>query len=209
MIPVLNTIGETTLNVLYRNNFQILRFAGKPRGNYTQNRGQTPGIGSRESDASNQKPVSPPLIPLKAKFHPDTAIQAWMHANALFALRINVLIPLGVFKTRSSQLPKEGFLISRMPENSIPLNQYLDLHPDKDTIISALFRIAEQVSPFGIFTGDLGTQDILVQMNGNRLTCYLGNYASFHINRYTVQKNREINTDVIRQFLLIHVRDTP
>lgn len=202
MIPLLNTLGETTRDVLYRNNLQILRFIGQPRSNQAQNRGRGSGIG-------NRMPVIRSLTPLKTKFNYDTATQAWKHANALFALRINVPIPLGVFTTRSSQLPKEGLLISRMTENCIPLNQYIDLHPGKDPITSALFRLAEQVSPFGIFTKNLDTQDILVRMNGNHLTCYLGNYASFQIKRYPIQKNRAINTDIIRQLLPITVTNIP
>lgn len=207
IIPLLNTIGETTHDVLYRNNFQILRFRELSCSNQKQNRGQWSGSGVRGSGASDKKPDLRSLIPLKTRFNYGTATQAWMRANALFALRINVPIPTGVFKTRSSQLSKDGFLISRIPENCIPLNQYIALHPDKKPIIPALSRFAEQVSPFGVFTRDLDTQDILVRMEGNRLTCYLGNYASFQINRYPIQKNRAINTDIIKK--LFNVTKTP
>lgn len=199
MIPLLNTMGETTQDVFYRNNFQILHFAEQPRSNQTQNRGQGSGIRDRMPATRNLSPEPHPLTPLKARFNYDTLLEVWTHANALFALRINVPIPAGVFKTLSSQLPKEGFLISRIPENSAPLNQYIDLHKDKNPITSALLRLAEQVSPFGIFTKDLNTQDILVRMSGNHLTCYLGNYTAFQINRRPIQKNRATNTAIISQ----------
>ncbi|MFN3533038.1 MAG: lipopolysaccharide kinase InaA family protein, partial [Candidatus Brocadia sp.] len=199
MIPLLNTLGGTTQDVLYRNNFQILHFTGQPRCNQTLNMDQGSGIGGRMPAARNLPREPQPLTPLKARFSYATILKAWMHANALFALRINVPIPAGVFKTLSSQLPKEGFLVSRMPENTVLLNQYIDLHQDKNRITSALLSLAEQVSPFGIFTKDLNTQDILVRMSGNRLTCYLGNYTAFQINRRPIQKNRATNTDIIRQ----------
>jgi len=126
----------------------------------------------------------------------------WMHANALFALRIDVSVPVGMFKRSSGKLPKEGFLVSQMPDNCIPLNQYADLHSDRNSILYALLRLAEQVSPFGVFREYLSTQDILVQKNANQQAkCYLANYASFHINQYSLQRNRSINTSIIKQLL--------
>ena len=125
----------------------------------------------------------------------------WMHANALFALRIDILVPAGVFKRNPGRQLTEGFLISQIPENCIPLNQYDDLHSGKNSILYALLRLAEQVSPFGIFSKDLSTHDFLVQMKRNRLKCYLGNYTAFHINHYPVQKNRTVNTRIIKQLL--------
>ena len=129
-----------------------------------------------------------------------------MHANALFALRIDVPVPVGIFKKYPAKLSKEGFLISLIPENCIPLDQYVDLHSGKNSILSALLRLAEQVSPFGTFSKDLSTHDFLVQMKGNRLECYLGNYTAFHINHHSVQKNRTANTRIIKQ--LLHTDDT-
>ena len=125
----------------------------------------------------------------------------WMHANALFALRIDILVPAGVFKRNPGRQSTEGFLISQMPDNCIPLNQYADLHSGKNSILYALLRLAEQVSPFGAFSKDLSAHDFLVQMKGNRLECYLGNYTAFHINHHPVQKNRTINTRIIKQLL--------
>jgi hypothetical protein len=131
---------------------------------------------------------------------------AWMHANALFALRIDVPISVGMFKRSAGKIPEEGFLISQMPDNCIPLNQYADLHSDRNAILYALLRLAEQVSPFGVFREDLSTQDIIVQKDANqRAKCYLANYASFHINQYSLQRNRSINTSIIKQ--LLRVRD--
>ncbi|MBM2835222.1 MAG: 3-deoxy-D-manno-octulosonic-acid kinase [Candidatus Brocadiaceae bacterium] len=127
--------------------------------------------------------------------------QVWMHANALFALRIDVPVPVGIFKKYPAKLSKEGFLISQIPENCIPLDQYVDLHSGKNSILYALLRLAEQVSPFGTFSKDLSTHDFLVQMKGNRLECYLGNYTTFHINHHPVQKNRTVNTRIIKQLL--------
>ena len=127
--------------------------------------------------------------------------QVWMHANALFALRIDVPVPVGIFKKYPAKLSKEGVLISLIPENCIPLDQYVDLHSGKNSILSALLRLAEQVSPFGTFSKDLSTHDFLVPMKGNRLECYLGNYTAFHINHHSVQKNRTANTRIIKQLL--------
>ena len=127
--------------------------------------------------------------------------RVWMHANALFALRIDVPIPVGIFNRHSAKLPREGFLISQMMDNCIPLDQYVNLHTDKNSIFFALLRLAEQVSPFGTFSKDLSAHDFLVQMKGNRRACYLGNYTAFHINHHSVQKNRTANTRIIKQFL--------
>ncbi|HLE88364.1 MAG TPA: hypothetical protein VI727_11960 [Candidatus Brocadiaceae bacterium] len=114
-----------------------------------------------------------------------------MHANAVFALRIDVPIPVGIFNRHSAKLPREDFLISQITENCIPLDQSVNLHTDKNSILFALLRLAEQVSPFGIFCEDLSAQDVLVQTNTNRqIKCYLANYTSFHINHYSMQKNR-------------------
>src|SRR3990172_2336182 len=127
--------------------------------------------------------------------------QVWMHANALFALRIGVPIPVGIFNRHSAKLSREGFLVSQIPENGIPLNQHADLHSGKNVILYALLRLAEQVSRFGTFSKDLSTHDFLVQMKGNRLECYLGNYTAFHINHHPVQKNRTIKTRIIKKLL--------
>ncbi|HHT9108750.1 MAG TPA: lipopolysaccharide kinase InaA family protein [Candidatus Wunengus sp. YC63] len=127
--------------------------------------------------------------------------QVWMHANALFALRIGVPVPVGIFNRHSAKLSREGFLVSQIPENGIPLNQYADLHSGKNAILYTLLRLAEQVSPFGTFSKDLSTHDFLVQMKGNQLECYLGNYTAFHINHHPVQKNRTVNTRIIKQLL--------
>src|SRR3989339_350602 len=128
----------------------------------------------------------------------------WMHANALFALRIDILVPAGVFKRNTGRQLTEGFIISQMPDNCIPLNQYAYLHSDRNSILYALLRLAEQVSPFGAFSKDLSAHDFLVQTKGNRLECYLGNYTAFHINHHPVQKNRTINTRIIKQLLQIN-----
>jgi hypothetical protein len=127
--------------------------------------------------------------------------QVWRHANAVFALSIDVPIPVGIFTRHSAKLPREGFLLSQMTENCVPLDQYADLHSDKNSIVYALLRLAEQVSPFGTFSKDLSTHDFLIQMKGKRSGCYLGNYATFHINHHPVQKNRTVNIRIIKQLL--------
>src|SRR3972149_491267 len=108
--------------------------------------------------------------------------QVWMHANALFALRIGVPIPVGIFNRHSAKLSREGFLFSQIAENCIPLNQNAGLHSGKNAILYALLRLAEQVSPFGTFSKDLSTHDFLVQMKGNRLESFIGCYTPFYIN---------------------------
>ena len=135
----------------------------------------------------------------------------WMHANALFALRIDILVPAGVFKRNPGRQLTEGFLISQMPDNCIPLDQYADFHSDRNSLLYALLRLANQVSPFGVFCENLSTQDFLVQMKRNRLKCYLGNYTAFHINHHPVQKNRTVNTRIIKHFykLMIHKNTLP
>src|SRR3989339_777682 len=116
LLPLLNTLGESTRKVYYINNFRIVCFTGR-----------------------NFKHV-------------------WMHANALFALRIDILVPAGVFKRNPGRQRTEGFLVSQMPDNCIPLNQYAYLHSDRNSILYALLRLAEQVSPFGIFSKDLSAR---------------------------------------------------
>ncbi len=167
LLPLLNTLGESTQEVRYINNFRIVHFTG------------------HTSTGQNYRNIK----------------QVWMHANALFALRIDILVPAGVFKRNPGRQRTEGFLVSQMPDNCIPLNQYAYLHSDRNSILYALLRLAEQVSPFGIFSKDLSTHDFLVRMKGNRLECYLGNYAVFHTNHHPVQKNTTVNTCIIKQLL--------
>ena len=135
------------------------------------------------------------------KFNYRSITKAWTNANALFALRINVPIPIGIFKSCFPKVKKEGFLVAQMPDNCIPLKQRPELYSDKN-LLFILLRFVEQVSPFGVFSKDLNLQDILVQENGDhRLKCYLGNYTSFRINRLPVQKNTPINIHIIKQLL--------
>lgn len=128
--------------------------------------------------------------------------QVWMHANALFALRINVPLPIGFFKTFPKGTGKEGFLISEMPENCLPLDKYTDSCSDKNSIMLALSTFVEQISPFGNLGKDFNAKSLLVQMSENkRLKCYLGNNNSFNINHLSTQKNRTVNTNAIKQLL--------
>ena len=126
--------------------------------------------------------------------------QLWMKANALFALKINVPIPVGVFTRRFPNGRKEGFLISEMPDNCIPLSQCLDLFSDQK-LLFFLTRLGEQVSPFGVLNKNLSCQDILVQMQGSRLRCYLRNYHSFSINRLPGETNKTVNVQIIKNLL--------
>jgi len=168
LLLLLNTLGKSTQDVRYINNYRIARFTGK-----------------------NFKHV-------------------WMHANALFALRIDVPIPVGMFKRSSGKIPEEGFLISRMPENCIPLEQYNKLHPDRNFILYTLLRLAEQVSPFGVFHEDLNSQDIFIQTNENQqIRCYLANCTFFHVNHDPIQKNRAINTNIIKHLLQVNEHKIP
>ncbi len=84
------------------------------------------------------------------------------------------------------------------------MGQYVVLHPDKESITSALLRFAEQLSPFGILSEELSNQDILVQTRENHRACYLGNYTEFRINRYSLEKNGLDNMHIVEQFLQIN-----
>lgn len=123
--------------------------------------------------------------------------QLWMNANTLFALRIDVPVPVGVFERRSSNEGKEGFLIFEMPDNCTPLGRCPDWFSNQNLFFS-LVRLAEQVSPFGILSKNLSCQDILVRMQGNRLRCYLGNYHAFTINRLPGETNKPVNVQIIK-----------
>ncbi|MEK7290671.1 MAG: lipopolysaccharide kinase InaA family protein, partial [Planctomycetota bacterium] len=70
--------------------------------------------------------------------------RVWMHANALFALRINVPVPACFFKNNSS---KEWFLISEVPENCTSLDKYIDSCSDKSPVMPALSMFVKQISP--------------------------------------------------------------
>ncbi len=124
-----------------------------------------------------------------------------MHANALFAMRMDVLVPVGVFQRNSGRQSTEGFLISLMPENCVPLEQYNNLHTGKALILCALLRLAEEASPFGVFRENLSVHDFLVQQKPNMAVCHLGNYAAFQINHASVQKNRTANTRIIKRLV--------
>ncbi|UJS19133.1 MAG: lipopolysaccharide kinase InaA family protein [Candidatus Brocadia sp.] len=129
--------------------------------------------------------------------------QLWISANILFALKIDVPVPVGVFKRRLSNGRKKGFLISGMPDNCIPLSQCHDLFSDQKLLFS-LARLAEQVSPFGVLSKDLSCQDILVRTQGNRTRCYLANYYSFSINRLPGETNKPVNMQTIRNLFQTH-----
>lgn len=130
--------------------------------------------------------------------------QIWMKANALFALKIDVPVPVGIFKRRHPALQREAFLISQIPDNCISLSQCSDFYSDENYLFS-LLRFAEQVSPFGVFSKDLHPQDILIQENGKQQgKCYLGNYISLRINRHSVQKNKSINANIMKHLLQTH-----
>lgn len=170
LVACLNTIQETTRNVFYINNFQILRFK--------EHTGQG------------------------CNYHNVT--RTWMAANALFALKINVPVPAGIFKRCNRTLQKEAFLISKIPDDCIPLSQCSDFYAE-ETYLFFLLRFAEQVSPFGIFSKDLCPQDILIQKDErHHLKCYLGNYTSFCINRRPVQNNKAINANIMKQLSQMH-----
>ncbi len=131
-----------------------------------------------------------------------TITRVWSNANALCALKIDLLVPVGIVKKYPSERQQdEGFFISRLPDNCLPLSQYPGLSSGKN-LSCALVRFAERVSPFGAFNKDLSHQDIFVQERGNsRLVCYLGNYASFRVNRFSIQKNWQTNISIIKQLL--------
>lgn len=132
----------------------------------------------------------------------NTIIQTWKNANALLALTIDTLVPVCVFERYLPSQQKEWFLISQMPDNCIPLDQYPDAHLNQNLYL-ALIRFAEHVSPFGAFSKDLSCSDILIlKDNNNTFACYLGNYNSFCINRSPIEKNRSINAQIIKQILL-------
>lgn len=138
----------------------------------------------------------------------NTIIRTWKNANALFALTIDMPVPVGVFERYLPGRQKEWLLISQMPDNCIPLDQYPDarLH---ENLCFALVRFADYVSSFGVFRGDLSCSDILIRRdNNNAFACYLGNYNSFRINRFPREKNKPINTRIIRQLLLVNGRGT-
>lgn len=128
-----------------------------------------------------------------------TIVKTWRMANALCALKINVPVPVGIFKRRSPPLQKGAMFILHIPDNCVPLSKYSDAFIDENYLHS-LFRFAEQVSPFGVFSKDLHPQDILIQKNGKQqITCYLKNYTSFHINRLSAQKNKALNTAIMEK----------
>ncbi len=129
--------------------------------------------------------------------------QLWIKANTLFALKIDVPVPVGVFERHSPNERKEGFLISEMPDNCTPLSRYPNWFSDQNIFLS-LKRLAEQVSPFGTLNKQLSCQDIFALVQGNRFRCYLGNYHSFSINRLPGVANKSINVQIIRNLFQAH-----
>lgn len=128
--------------------------------------------------------------------------RTWMHANALVALSINVPIPAGLFIKNPAGKPSEGFLISETMGSCIPLNKYPDFNQNKDKISFALLQFVKQISPFGMLSKDIKASDILVQISDDlRLKCYLGNYKLFCINHFSVQRNMQINLQLVERLL--------
>jgi len=128
--------------------------------------------------------------------------RTWMHANALFALRINVPIPAGLFIKTPARKSNEGFLISETTGNCIPLNKYPDFNQNKDKISFALLQFVKQIASFGMLSKDIKASDILVQISDDRrLKCYLGNYKLFCINHFSVQRNMQINLQLVERLL--------
>lgn len=133
------------------------------------------------------------------RFHCRNITRIWTKANALFALKINVPVPVAIFERCYPVSQREAFLISQIPDNCISLKQCSGLYSDKN-LHFLLLRFAEQVSPFGVFCKGLNPQDILVQEKGkHRVACYLGNYTSFRINRHSAQKNKSTNANIMKQ----------
>ncbi len=132
--------------------------------------------------------------------------RAWMHANALFALRINVPIPAGLFIKNHAKKPSEGFLISETTGNCIPLNKYADFNQNKDKISFSLLQFVKQISPFGMLSKDIKAVDMLVQVSEDlKLKCCLGNYKLFCINQFSVQRNMQINLQLVERLLKTNV----
>ncbi|MDR4506836.1 MAG: lipopolysaccharide kinase InaA family protein [Candidatus Brocadiaceae bacterium] len=128
-------------------------------------------------------------------------IRVWKHANALFALRLNVPFPVGIFWAALPGSGKEWLLISKIPENSISFCRWRELQ-SVENLRYAFFRLAEQISPYGVFRKDLNVKDILVQRNGVRLLkCYLKDYTSFQVNSCPVKQNRSFNMRIVKQLL--------
>ncbi len=127
--------------------------------------------------------------------------RAWTHANALFAFNINVGIPVVFLERHAPPEKRASWLISRIPDNCVPLRRYAETHPDKNLISGALVRLAEQVSPYGVFRADLNSDGLLARMGGKHPVCYLANYHAFCINHDDFRKNREINLPIIRQVI--------
>ncbi len=159
---------------------------------------------TRDVSYMNQFRILRFLPQASVKLNFNTLIQTWKNANALFALTIDILVPVGVFERYLSNQQKEWFLISQMPDNCTPLDQYPDAHLNQNLYL-ALIRYAEHVSPFGAFSKDLSRSDIFIQKyNNNTFACYLGNYNSFRINKFPIEKNKSINTKIIKQLLLVN-----
>jgi tRNA A-37 threonylcarbamoyl transferase component Bud32 len=130
-----------------------------------------------------------------------TLAHIWGCVNALSAMKINIPIPAGIFLKNLSGTQQEIFLISQMPDNCVPLSQCHDLHPGKN-LLPVFLKFAEQISPFGVLDRKLTPHDMLVQRKENRSPkCYLGNHTSFHTNELSAEKNRLINTQIMKHLL--------
>ncbi|MBE7548045.1 MAG: hypothetical protein HS127_13230 [Planctomycetia bacterium] len=133
------------------------------------------------------------------------AVDLWKHANALFALRINVPVPVGIFKRISSGWPRDEFFIYQLPDNWTPIDQHLSSTDDLAILMRTIKVFIEEISPFGIVRQDMNTRDIILHTDKHhRLKCFLKDYSAFFLNRQSYQQNKSFNMKVFDQALMIH-----
>ncbi|MCF6150404.1 MAG: hypothetical protein E3K37_17350 [Candidatus Kuenenia sp.] len=132
-------------------------------------------------------------------------IDLWKHANALFALRINVPVPVGIFKRISSEQIKDEFFIFQLPVNWVSADQYLSSNEKKDILKQTINVFIKEISPFGVVSQNLNAQNIILQKDEHcRLKCFLREYSSFFVNRQSFQQNKYYNTKIFGQAITIN-----
>lgn len=132
-------------------------------------------------------------------------IGLWKYANALFALRINVPVPVGIFKRIAPEQIKDEFFIFQLPDNWVSADQYLSSNGKTDILIQTIKVFIKEISPFGVVSQKLNAQDIILQTDErHRLKCFLKDCSSFFVNRRSFQQNKFYNTKIFGQVITIN-----
>ncbi|MBM4055710.1 MAG: hypothetical protein FJ264_13820 [Planctomycetes bacterium] len=183
--------------------FSDTKFQGWHRKAYSQETIKTLLAATDRMDNAGMQ-IDQYQITRYAKMPPfHNAMDLWKHANALFALRINLPVPVGMFKRISPGRARDEFFIFQLPDNWESIDRYLTSNKNPDIVMRTIKVFIEEISPFGAVSQNLKAQDIILQTDKHhRQKCFLKDCSLFFVNKKTFQQNKSFNTKVFEQVLM-------